>query len=109
MVLAKKRHKALLQILNLIIFPPLLKFAWQYISPQFFWFIPFFFVYFAAYFAIFVLHEIPTRNLHMMIRMENVLKEKRHEKALLVTGKKHVRDFRKRLSKKYDVEILGAV
>lgn len=49
---------------------------------------------------------ISVRNQHMMARIENLIKSGIHEKALLVTGKEHVRDFKERLSKKFDVEVL---
>jgi len=46
------------------------------------------------------------RNQHMMARIENLTKSGAYEKAFLVTGKEHVGDFKERLSKKFDIEIL---
>lgn len=46
------------------------------------------------------------RNQHMMARIENLTKSGAYEKAFLVTGKEHVRDFKERLSKKFDVKVL---
>ena len=55
------------------------------------------------FFLIFVYRGVPTRNQHMEERMENVLKMKIYNKIFFITGKRHVSDFRKRMSDKYDV------
>jgi len=49
---------------------------------------------------------ISIRNQHMMVRIENLIKSGAYKKAFLVTGERHVRDFKERLSKKFDVEVL---
>ena len=64
------------------------------------------FVFLFIFFILFVIFGAPTRNRHMMDRIGNVMKSSAHEKAFLVTGKRHVRDFKERLSAKYDVEDL---
>jgi hypothetical protein len=46
---------------------------------------------------------VPTRNRHMIERIEKVLKTGTYSKIFLITGKRHVGDFRKRMSDKYDV------
>jgi len=49
---------------------------------------------------------VPARNQHMMDRIGNITKSSASKKIFLITGKRHVRDFRERLSAKYDVEDL---
>lgn len=63
-----------------------------------------FIFFFIIFFILFVRSGVPTRNRHMMDRMNNVITSRAYKKMFLVTGKKHVRDFKERLSKKYDVE-----
>jgi len=63
-------------------------------------------ILFVFFFLLFVIFGVATRNQHMMGRMENLIKSGVYEKAFLVTGKRHVPDFKKRLSKKYDIEDL---
>lgn len=69
--------------------------------------LPILFLSFLSYLLMFsVIFGISTRNNHMMARIESVIKSAAYQKAFLVTGRGHIRDFKERLSVKFDVENL---
>ena len=57
-------------------------------------------------FILFLRYGVSKRNQHMMDRIGNIMESSASKKIFLITGKWHVRDFKERLSTKYDVENL---